>query len=406
MTPLSPGSGTDFAPAERADVTVIQQQAANLEKLRLLDPLLNALPDAVIILNPQRQIIYANHEFAAFTGQTALALLGQRSGEALGCIHAFAKPGGCGTTEHCSVCGATNAILTAQKGRRDVQECRILTHNRPEANALDLRVTATPFYFGPEGSEAFTMLAAVDISHEKRRQVLERIFFHDIANTAGAISGLVELLSLRGAPHGVESVEFVQMLGQASSQLIDEIAAQRQILAAERGELPVEPEPLYTTDFLLRVMALYRNHIVSTGRTLRLDPSSENVLFWSDAAILGRVVGNMVKNAMEACDPGDSVTLGCQRLFDYVRFWVHNPHPMPREVQLQIFKRSFSTKGVSRGLGTYSMKLLTEAYLQGRVSFTSNEAEGTIFMAMYPLEWVDVEEQLTAAADQAAGTVL
>jgi len=53
--------------------------------------------------------------------------------------------------------------------------------------------------------------------------------------------------------------------------------------------------------------------------------------------------------------------------------------------QLQIFRRSFSTKGIDRGMGTYSMKLLTE-YLQGEVSFTSSEENGTLFVARYPLK--------------------
>jgi sensor histidine kinase regulating citrate/malate metabolism len=46
---------------------------------------------------------------------------------------------------------------------------------------------------------------------------------------------------------------------------------------------------------------------------------------------------------------------------------------------MQLFQRSFSTKGTGRGLGTYSIRLLTENYLEGKVSFVSNEAEGTVF---------------------------
>jgi sensor histidine kinase regulating citrate/malate metabolism len=52
---------------------------------------------------------------------------------------------------------------------------------------------------------------------------------------------------------------------------------------------------------------------------------------------------------------------------------------MDKAVQLQIFKRSFSTKGKGRGLGTYSIKLLTENYLDGNAGFESREDIGTIF---------------------------
>lgn len=46
---------------------------------------------------------------------------------------------------------------------------------------------------------------------------------------------------------------------------------------------------------------------------------------------------------------------------------------------MQIFQRSFSTKGKGRGIGTYSVRLLSENYLKGNISFVSNEYEGTIF---------------------------
>ena len=66
-------------------------------------------------------------------------------------------------------------------------------------------------------------------------------------------------------------------------------------------------------------------------------------------------------------------------------FLVHNPGAMPEEVQEQIFQRSFSTKAKNgRGVGTYSIKLFTEKYLGGRVSFTSTEHEGTTFTVVLP----------------------
>ncbi len=70
---------------------------------------------------------------------------------------------------------------------------------------------------------------------------------------------------------------------------------------------------------------------------------------------------------------------------DGIEFDVHNPGAMPRNVQLQVFQRSFTSKGDGRGLGTYSMKLLSERYLGGRVSFTSEAVSGTTFSAWYPL---------------------
>ena len=57
---------------------------------------------------------------------------------------------------------------------------------------------------------------------------------------------------------------------------------------------------------------------------------------------------------------------------------------MPRSIQLQVFQRSFSTKGAGRGIGTYSIKLLTERYLGGKVSFVSEDGIGTRFSCHLP----------------------
>jgi sensor histidine kinase regulating citrate/malate metabolism len=58
---------------------------------------------------------------------------------------------------------------------------------------------------------------------------------------------------------------------------------------------------------------------------------------------------------------------------------VKNDQVIPEDIQKQLFQRSFSTKGTGRGIGTYSIKLLTENYLKGKVSFVSNETDGTVF---------------------------
>ena len=379
---------TKFAPAKRAADEVVSKQASQIEHVQYLDEMFSAVPNPVVILNKERQIVYANLAFKEII-QVAdwHEILGMRLGEAIHCVHAFEVTGGCGTTEFCSQCGAVKAILKSQKGNANVQECRILADHEENIQALDLRVWATPAQFG---NEMFTIFSMADISHEKRRRVLERIFFHDIINTAGVIQGLIDMFIVSEDPADLRELSIDTMLVQASTQLVDEIQAQSQLMAAESGELTVESAPFHTNELLQRLADMYRNHQVAEGRQIQLAEDSENVMLWSDRALLGRVVGNMIKNALEASSPGDAVTVGCEQYFDYVRFWVHNPKVMPRHIQLQVFQRSFSTKGNGRGLGTYSMKLLTESYLQGRISFESTLEKGTIFMATYPLEWREV----------------
>mgnify|MGYP003339318652 CR=1 FL=1 len=57
--------------------------------------------------------------------------------------------------------------------------------------------------FRQEG-EDLLLLSLLDISGEKRRAVLERLFFHDVLNSAGGLRGLLHLLALNPAFHGIQ----------------------------------------------------------------------------------------------------------------------------------------------------------------------------------------------------------
>jgi signal transduction histidine kinase len=168
--------------------------------------------------------------------------------------------------------------------------------------------------------------------------------------------------------------------------LVSEIKGQRDLLAAESNELSVVPTPLNSRIFLDSVVHGYRNSFHGRERRILIDPESDETIFYSDERLLGRVVGNLIKNALEASPEGGLVTLGCKMEGDEITFWCNNCGEIPPETQIQIFHRSFSTKDAGRGTGTYSVKLLTERYLKGRVAFSSTSTEGTTFSVTYPLE--------------------
>jgi len=62
---------------------------------------------------------------------------------------------------------------------------------------------------------------------------------------------------------------------------------------------------------------------------------------------------------------------------------------MTHDVEMQVFLRSFSTEGVQRGLGTYSLKIIGEQYLGGKVNFEPNPERGTTFF----IDLVQIENQ-------------
>jgi signal transduction histidine kinase len=376
MNLMTPGQPQTFhAPLERQAPAEITRQASDLGNLAGLAGLLDCMPDLVMILNEQRQIIFGNRTLRDFVGTRGSGeLLGLRPGELFDCRQAGLAPSGCGTGEACRTCGAVNAIIGALAGRSVMHECRITT---PAVDAYDLRIWASPFSW-PTGH--YVLVIAVDISNEKRRQVLERIFFHDILNTAGNIHGLSELI--RNDPASVE--EFKEDLYETAETLVNEIRSQRLLLAAEGNELQVTLAPASSRQLLETVVQTYRHHSLAKGKTIVIAPGSAAFSIETDEMLLHRVLGNLLKNALEASQPGDTVTLGTEERPDRFVFWCHNPLPIPRAIQLQLFQRSFSTKGPGRGIGTYSIRLLTERHLGGKVTLASTPETGTRFELSFP----------------------
>jgi hypothetical protein len=370
---------TRFAPAERASAEEIARQARLFAGKKLLGILPDIVPCILLAVNEFRQIVFANGRFLELlpVRQREASVLGRRPGEVLGCLHAFEDDNGCGTTEACSACGAVHAILSSQSGKTDVKECRISRGKNSEA--LELRVWTTPLTVD---GESFTILAALDIAHEKHRHSLEHIFLHDIYNVAYGLSWYSDFLQ-KAKPDQVEG--YADTIGRLCRELIEEIDAQRILIRAETGELLLQSEQLYSLPLLQNAVELYRRHPVAQDRRLCVAPDAEDIALVSDRTLLSRVLCNLLKNALEACRAGETVTAGCTSQDGKIEFRVHNPGSMPPEIQLQIFQRSFSTKGPGRGVGTYSIKLLTERYLHGSVSFTSTPEQGTTFQVRYPL---------------------
>ena len=363
---------TEFAPAERESTRITERQSKTVTQNRLLITIANAVSEMLVVLNDKRQIIYANDLFTSEIGQpNSKSCIGKRVGEALDCINAYKSAGGCGTTEFCRTCGTVNAILEAQTINKSQKECRILTSNN---DALDLRVKATLFN---ADNETYTIFSISDISSEKRKQTLERIFFHDVLNSAGGISGLSGIMPEIKDPK--EMMEVAEMINRASENLINEIQAQRYLIAAENGDLAVEKNEIESFKILKDLADLYSKHEIVVNKYISINKKSENIIVETDAVLLRRIIGNMIKNALEASLPTSIVTISSKRDKKIVRFSVHNGTYMPRDVQMQLFQRSFSTKGIGRGLGTYSMKLLGEKYLKGKVGFESSVQNGTTF---------------------------
>jgi signal transduction histidine kinase len=370
---------TFFAPAGRAAKDLMHDQSQAIKQADFVAILLDAMPTLAMILNEHRQIAGVNnHLLQAFAIKDADLLIGRRPGEALGCIHSDKGPDGCGTAINCSVCGAVKAILDSQKSSSQISGECLVTLGTQGGTALELEATASPLQVAGNN---FTIFALNDISAKKRKQLMERTFFHDIINTAGGIRGLACLLVDEDPTRDAEK-QYQLLMKTLSGNLIEEIRHQRRLIAAEEGEYVPQLEEVDLRQMLQEISDLYTHHERVPGRFVEVVPADTYIVN-SDPPVLRRIVGNMVLNAMEAIAKGETVLVSYHPSPESLRIEVSNPGEMPLDIQLKVFQRSFSSKAaVGRGIGTYSMKLFGERYLGGKVGFNCADGRTTFFIEL------------------------
>ncbi len=334
--------------------------------------LLDAVPNPLLIINENWQVVYANpavRKMIDNDGETPV--VGLSEGEAFHCVHARHSVLEAGKHECCRICGIAKVLSISLKGKAASEDCRLACELTGAAANLDLRVWATPLEFH---GERFSILSMIDISDKYKREMLENVCFHDLLNTLSSIKGFLSIMN-EGAFE--DQAEICAMLERTTQNSIDEIIALRMLEQSARDDLEVRPEVLETINCLEEIFKTVQRHQAASGKTLRMD-NSESITFTSDPRLLRRIITNMLINALEASPPGGTVTLGCETESSAVRIWVHNDQLIPRDIQNQIFHRTISSKGLGRGSGTYSIKLLSEL-ICGEAYFTSTEKDGTVF---------------------------
>lgn len=371
---------TEFADPFRQSGPALERQVDCFFANPLARLLMETVGGYLLVLNGQRQILAANSDLLkALDQEEGQALVGLRPGEAFHCIHAEESASGCGTARHCAHCGAVLSLLAAQANMEVTDgECRILMRRDGKLVAAEFQVRVTPL---ERDGETFLAMVLLDVSDQKRKEVFERLFFHDLVNTIQCLEGWSGRLEAGLRDPARASTVLVSLIQRLTGQ----VKQHRLLMQAERGELQLNFCPVETSEILLSLRQQFHMHDLARLRHLDIIPPVEDSALITDRELLQRVLSNMIVNALEATPEGGTVRVWHALSEGRPSFHVHNPGVIPPEIALQIFHRSFSTKGgYGRGLGTYGMKLLGEDHLGGSIAFHSTEAEGTRFSITLP----------------------
>jgi len=177
----------------KVGTTELDRQVRMIRDNRLVAILLNAADMMLLILNRDRQILFASEKFLSLVGlEDDRLVTGLRPGNATRCIHSEDDPSGCGGSEACRHCTVLRIILQSiQNGQTATDEATLLFHSQGKESTLNILEHVVPADLYGENCYIVTM---VDISDSLHRRWLEKLFFHDILNKVGALSNYMKII--------------------------------------------------------------------------------------------------------------------------------------------------------------------------------------------------------------------
>lgn len=367
-------TGLNNRPAKHLNFT----EAEN-EQLALFCQFLYQLPYYALLLDDNLKIVESNARYLEDTDAiNTTEFLEKGPGDILQCE--IAGEVGCGNSMKCRYCDISNTISECRRNNSAVSGiCKLISRSDDFIKAHEFMARCSPLFIA---DNRFFLLTLIDITAESRKQNIEKIFFHDVLNMINGLSGLLQCMNEDMSK--AEWNEYYSMLTNITSRLLETIVTQRDLVYAENKELRVKRKWISTREIIDSVMAnsLFKNN---NNAQIRINIENHDLIIFTDPVLLMRVLVNMLKNALEAKNKKPLITLGCSSTENHVAFFVHNYAYISHSHAKNVFKPNWSTKDHNRGLGTYSIRLIGEYYLKGKVYFSSFPDKGTTFTIELPV---------------------
>lgn len=170
-----------------------------------LKNIIDNLPSAVIVVDPDRRVIMANKMAQAFSGEDENRLIGKRGGDVVGCVQAAVLPDGCGSGIQCRRCAVKNAVEKAFQEKTDIEPFEALMETG-QHGMLYLKFTVTflknPLMGHAQESGAAAIVTVDDMTEYKKRQRLEAVMetvgavCHEMNQPLMVLSGHLDLLAM------------------------------------------------------------------------------------------------------------------------------------------------------------------------------------------------------------------
>ena len=218
-------------------------------------------------------------------------------------------------------------------------------------------------------------------TEQLRRNLLAWIG-HDLRTPLASIRALVEALTDGVVTEPTQAQRYLRTIQRDAaslSSLIDELFEMAQI---EAGGLHLERQPISLSDLISDTLESFAVQAEELGIGLSgsADPRVDPV--WVDAGLVGRVLTNLIGNAVQHTPSGGAVSVSAQGVVGGVRVDVYDSGPgIPVESLSKIFEQFYRgeqsrsrAKGGGSGLGLTIAKAIVETH--GGVIGAENRFEG------------------------------
>jgi two-component system, sensor histidine kinase and response regulator len=250
---------------------------------------------------------------------------------------------------------------------------------------------------------------------EKVRDDLMRMIVHDLKTPLTAVLATLEMM-LDG-DFGPLNDGQRKALGSAESKSEDLLALIEDLLEVSRVEeasLVLEPQPMAPAALLTEILHEWQIRFRQEGATASLEVADDAAVFKADKALLKRVFGNLIQNALSHSASAVHLQLSARAEQDGVLFTVADNGPgIPPEYQEVIFRKFQQVRSQnlpkvrSSGLGLAFCRMVVDAH-GGRIWVQSSEGQGSAFHITLPLEPKlpsGAPPTMAASASVAAGSV-
>lgn len=240
----------------------------------------------------------------------------------------------------------------------------------------------------------------------KLRDDLTSTMVHDLRNPVTAILGAVDIFHMVHNPSADEE-QLLRVIERNSRRLLSLVNTILDVTRLERGEMPLERKATSIVELLgeaaqLQAPLAHEKHLL-----LRTEASDSLPMAWVDPTLMGRILQNLIGNAINFTPEGGTVQLTASAQISgsepdgarEVVIGVSDTGPgISPDIRERLFQKFVTSNQVRHGsgLGLAFCKLAVEAH-GGRIWAESKPGQGTTMRFTLPI---------ATALDQNDGTLL